>query len=426
MSLPKVQIVLPKRTKTTTKTAKTTAAKPHAPRKRQKLPQRRPSFEIARSYVEMNFAVLMEPELTPKELKKKRKAEAKAERKAEKQRHYLRNTFLSLLGLLVVATGVAWFWWDSSLKPVDKNNTAERQFVIDKGAGTEQVANALREAGFIRSDLAFLIYCRLEGIVIQAGKHQLSPSYSTPEIAEKLTKALAEEIEIQVPPGLTLKQLSTTWKKYGFTDQEIDTAYQANYSSPLFDGRPDDLPAATRLEGYIYPETYRIYSGDKLETLIEKSLRQFEQVAAENDLTAKFAAEGLNFYQGVTLASIIVKEVTDSDDQKIVAGVFFNRLGDNIVLGSDVTYKYAYNQGYCGQDAPTCDSIYNTRRYAGLPPGPIANVSLSSLIAAAYPEETEYYYFVAGDGLDLGKTFFARTEVEHEANVSAHCHELCR
>jgi UPF0755 protein len=422
----KLQIVKPKiRAKKATPAATKT---PHQQKRhaRKVTKARRPSFDIARNFVEMNFAVLMGPELTPKEAKKLRKAEQKAERRETKKRHRVRNAILSVLGLLVICAGIGAVWWTTALQPVNADDTSTRQFVIDKGASTEQVAEALKEAGFIRNALAYRIYSRLNNKVIQAGTHYLSPSYSTPEIADKLTQANAEEVEVQIPPGLTLKQLRTTWKKYGYSDTEIDTAYSASYESTLFASRPDDLPVSTRLEGYIYPETYRIYSGDRLETIIKKSLNQFEQVAAAHNLSAQFAARGLTFYQGVTLASIVVKEVTNTDDQRTVAGIFYNRLRDKIVLGSDVTYKYAYAQGFCKQDTPACDSVYNTRKVGGLPPGPIANVSLSSLEAVAEPAETDYYYFVAGDGLDTGKTFFAKTEPEHEANIAAHCRELCR
>lgn len=426
MALPKIKIVTPKSPKKVA-LAKSTTPKSPTPKKPKKSPRRRPSFDIARSFVELNFAVLMSPELTPKEAKKARKAERKVVRREARRHHRARNTILSILGLLIICAGIVATWWMTSLRPVNADDTTTRQFVVDKGASTDQVATALEQAGFIRNALVFKLYSRLNNKVIQAGTHLLSPSYSTPQIADKLTQATADELEIQIPPGLTLKQLRTTWIKYGYTDAEIDAAYAATYDSILFAGRPDNLPVETRLEGYIYPDTYRIYSGDRLETVIKKSLNQFEQVVAANDLIAQFAARGMTFYEGVTLSSIVVKEVTNTDDQKTVAGVFYNRLRDGIVLGSDVTYKYAYAQGYCKLDTPAgCDSIYNTRKFGGLPPGPISNVSLTSLTAVAYPAETSYYYFVAGDGADDGKTFFSETEAEHEANIAAHCHKLCR
>jgi len=407
----------------------------HEKRRNKKIAKsRRPSFDIARDYVEMNFAVLMEPELTPKELKKKRKSEAKAEKKAEKQRHRVRNAFLSLLGLIFIAAGVAFLWWNTALQPVkplaDGEEIVTQKFTVYSGDTTDEIAANLQKFGFIRSELAFRIYCRLNGIIIQAGEHQLSPSHSTQEIAEILTEALAKEIEIQIPPGQTLDQLRGVLLKITdenenriYSNADIDAAYTADYNSSLFDGRPKDLPAKTRLEGYIYPDTYRIYQDAPLEDLVKKSLKRFEEVAAENDLTTQFAARGLSFYEGLILASIIEKEVPSATDRKMVAGVFFNRLAVGEPLGADATYKYAFTRGLCAVDGPSCDSAYNTRKHGGFPPGPISNVNLTALVAVAEPTDHDYFYYVSGDD---GTNHFSRTLAEHEANIAAYCHELCR
>ncbi len=396
-----------------------------APKKPVRKIKRRPSFDIARNFIEMNFAVLLGPELTPKEAKKAQKKGRKQERRATREKHRLRRAIVSgmaLIGLCVIAAGA---WWIASLSPVDSKDTSVRTFVVDKGASTEEVANALQKAKFIRNALAYRIYVRLNNVTIQAGSHSLSSSYSMSEIAEKLKTADISEIDIQVPPGLTLKELrSETWKKYGYTDTDIDKAYAASYSGTILGLRPE----GASLEGYIYPDTYRVYSNAKLETIIQKAIDQFELVAAQNDLQARFASHNLTFYEGVTMASIITKEVTGAEDQKLVAGVFYNRLASGITLGSDVTFHYAYKQGFCNVNGPLCDSKYNTRLYQGLPPGPIANPTLSALQAASSPAETEYYYFVAGDknGDYAGKTFFAKTLEDHNANIRSYCQEDCR
>lgn len=386
--------------------------------------KKRSSFDIARSYVEMNFAVLLGPELTNKEIKKAAKLEKKAEKKAKKQRHRLRNAILSGVTLIIVAVATVAIWWVTALQPVDANAKATRQFTVDKGSSTEQVASALEKAGFIKNALAYRVYARLQGKVIQAGTHELSASYSVPETADKLSKAQKAEIEVQIPPGLTLKELRDVWKKYGYSDEDIDEAYNADYVSTLFDGRPD----SGTLEGYIYPDTYRVYSTSKLTVVIQKTLTRFESVAAENDLKAKFAAHGLNFYQGVTLASIVNKEVSDAspDDQKKVSGIFYRRLSDGTALQSDVTFKYAFSMGLCSTNGPSCDSAYNTRMYSGLPPGPISNPSLSALDAVANPIETDQYYFIGGDGEYAGQTFYANTYEDHQANIRLYCKDLCR
>lgn len=391
------------------------------PSKSAKKLKHRPSFDIARSFIEMNFAVLLGPDLTPKEAKKAQKRANKLERRKAREQHRLRRAVLSsiaLVGFCIVAVCV---WWTTSLLPVDSNDTAIRRFVVDKGASTEDIATALQKAKFIRNALAYRIYVRLNNSTIQAGPHSLSSSYSMSKIAEKLSVADVSEINVQVPPGLTLKELRSTWKKYGYTDADIDKAYAASYSGTILGLRAE----GASLEGYIYPDTYRVYSNAKLETIIQKAIDQFELVVAQNDLQASFASRNLTFHEGVTLASIITKEVTGAEDQKLVAGVFYNRLASGITLGSDVTFHYAYKQGLCNINGPLCDSKYNTRLYQGLPPGPISNPTLSALQAASNPAETDYYYFVAGDGDYVGKTFFAKTLEDHNANVRAYCEESC-
>lgn len=380
---------------------------------------RRPSFEIAGDFVELNFKPIIdadkEENLTKKELRQKRKAE----KKANHRRHYLRNAIIAACLLVIIAGATVFVWWNSSSEPVNRINANTYQFDVDEGATVDDVAQSLKKAGFIRSQLAFKIYVRLNGSVIQAGSHMLSPSYKLSEIVEKLATADTDEVDIQIPPGLTLDELRDVFKKYDYTDAEIELAYNAAYDNPIL----ADRPAGATLEGYIYPDTYRVYAGDSLEVVIGKAIDEFANVVTENGLVDAFAAHGLSVYEGVTLASIVTKEVQNADDQKLVASVFYNRLNSGMELGSDVTFKYAYNSGLCSVDSPDCDSVYNTRIYAGLPPGPIANPSLTALQAVAYPTESNYYYFVAGED---GETYFSETADQHNQAVADHCGELCQ
>ncbi len=424
MALPKIKVTLPESPKKTRQSPLNNGlvSKESSKLSVDKTSHRdvkRPSFEIAKSYVEMNFAVLMKAPTTPEEAKKANKAARKAARRDDRKRHRVRNALLSLLGLLILCAVLASVWWMTAIQPVDKNDTSLRQFVVDKGATTTQVAVALQKTGFIRNAFAFELYARFNGSVIQAGTHLLSISDPMIEIVDKLAQAETNEISIQIPPGLTLQQLRNVWKKYDYTDAEIDAAYSAIYNSGILDGRPK----GASLEGYIYPDTYRIYSTDKLEAVIQKALDQFTEVAQKNNLRAHFAAHGLTFYQGLILSSIVTREVSNANDQKTVAGVFYNRLASDMTLGSDVTFQYAFDQGLCEIDSPDCDSTYNTRIHGGLPPGPISNPSLSALLAVANPTKSDYYYFVAGDD---GKTYYSKTSDDHEANVTKHCRTLCQ
>jgi UPF0755 protein len=151
-------------------------------------------------------------------------------------------------------------------------------------------------------------------------------------------------------------------------------------------------------------------------------------VITDNNLVAQFKTQGLSLYQGITLASIIQREVlsvggatTPTSDQQQVAQVFFSRLTIGMPLGSDVTFIYgAKKLGV--EPISTLNSPYNTRIIAGLPPGPISSPGLTALIATAQPADGDYLYFVAGDD---GTTHFGRTLVEHEQNVRQYCTIEC-
>lgn len=385
---------------------------------------RRPSVEIARDYVELDFKAVIDADrlksMTPEERKA---AELAAKRAARKQLspkcwHALRIALCVIVVLVLVCSTVV-TWWNVSTSAADAKDITVRQFVVDKGASSMSVATALQRAGFIRNAIAFCIYVKLYGGNVQAGTHMLSPSFTLAKIAQTLASSTGTEINIQIPPGLTLDKLKDNFKKYDYTEQDVTAAFSKKYNNPVL----ADLPKGASLEGYLYPDTYRVRAGDKLDVVINKALNQFYKVAESNGILDGFKKHGLNIHKGITLASIVTKEVKDPSDQKKVAGVFYNRLTQGYSLGSDVTFKYAYAQGLCNTNSPKCDSVYNTRINKGLPPGPIANPSLSALKAVANPDSMTAMYFVAGDD---GKTYFSDTLDQHNKAIAAHCTELCK
>lgn len=385
---------------------------------------RRPSVEIARDYVELDFKAVIDADrlksMTPGERKA---AELAAKRAARKQLspkcwHALRIALCVIVVLVLVCSTVV-TWWNVSTSAADAKDVTVRQFVVDKGSSSMSVATALQRAGFIRNAIAFCIYVKLYGGNVQAGTHMLSPSFTLAKIAQTLASSTGTEINIQIPPGLTLDKLKDNFKKYDYTEQDVTAAFSKKYDNPIL----ADLPKDASLEGYLYPDTYRVRAGDKLDVVINKALNQFYKVAKSNGILEGFKKHGLNIHKGITLASIVTKEVKDPSDQKKVAGVFYNRLTQGYNLGSDVTFKYAYAQGLCSTNSSKCDSVYNTRINKGLPPGPIANPSLSALKAVANPDSMTAMYFVAGDD---GKTYFSDTLDQHNKAIAAHCTELCK
>ncbi len=326
---------------------------------------------------------------------------------------------LTAVALLVVAviSFLAWYQWALS---APSNESREVRIVVEPGETAASIANNLQDHELIRSKFAFNIYTYLSGArpKLQAGGYVLAPNQDARAIVAHLTSGKTDEFTITILPGLTLDELRTQFIRDGFNEEEVTTAFNASYNHPLLASKP----ASADLEGYIFPETYRMNAEQSLNELFERTFDELYARLQENKYLDEFAKRNLSIHDGLTLASIVQKEVEDETDQKQVAQVFLKRLGGNIQLGSDVTYMYAAKKlGVKG--TPSLDSPYNTRKYVGLPPGPISNMNPSAIDAVAFPAGGDFLYFVAGDD---GKTYFSKTEAEHEANVRAHCTTLCR
>ena len=334
----------------------------------------------------------------------------------------LGTTLAICIGLLAVATGavissLVWYQWALS---APSDDTREVRIVVEAGETAASIASNLHDHELIRSRLAFNIYTYLSGArpKLQAGGYVLAPNQDARAIVAHLTSGKTDEFNITILPGLTLNELRAQFIRDGFADQEITEAFEATYTHPLLATKP----ANATLEGYIFPETYRMNADQNLQALFSRSFDELYGRLQDNKYLEEFARRNLSIHNGLTLASIVQKEVEDPIDQKQVAQVFLKRLSGGMQLGSDVTYMYAAEQmGIEG--TPSLESPYNTRKYAGLPPGPIANMNPSAIDAVAFPAPGDFLYFVAGDDLN---TYFSKTEAEHEANVRAHCTKLCQ
>ena len=339
-----------------------------------------------------------------------------------------------VMSVLILGVIIAAIWYRQMLQPVDPNKQQSVQVTIEKGMTTNQLAKALEQKQLIRSAFAFSVVVRLSGAhAFQAGTYSINPSQSLPEIVRHLTGGQAEMMSVTFYPGATLDTKATSGrtttvasvlKKAGFSDEQIQQAFRAEYTGAALAGRP----AGAGLEGYVYGETYSISSDASAQQVLQRAVTHFSQIVTKYDLERKFASRGLTLYQGITLASIVQKEskgcgagVTVCEDQRQIASVFYNRLKKDIPLGSDVTYHYAADKAGVARDH-TLNSPYNTRLHKGLPPGPIAVPGLSALNAVADPATTDNLYFISGDD-DV--TYFGKTEADHQANVKAHCAKKC-
>ncbi len=356
----------------------------------------------------------------------------------ERPRHGRRRWlwWLSGIGLLILLIlAIAYWWYHQNLQPVDRTDTTTKTITIGEGDTFKTVAATLKEQGLIRDVRAFDIYTRLSGSrnQLHTGVCQFSPAQSLPEIVTKLSQGCHDNRVVTFLPGGTVvdsrykpqgQDATTALKRAGYSEESIKAALAKTYDSPLFANKP----AGTSLEGYIFGDTYSVPANQGPEAALKASFAHMYEQIQNNGLIDKFAAQKLNLYQAITLASIIQREMGcggASQDcyqiQRQIAQVFYKRLRENKVLGSDVTFIYGADIAGVSPNV-NLDSPYNTRIKPGLPPGPIATPGLGALKAVADPAPGSYEFFLAGDD---GNVYFANTDAEHQANIKQHCKKLC-
>ncbi len=352
---------------------------------------------------------------------------------------------VAIIGAVVVlgCVGIA-IWYNSAISAIDdstnckndNSSTDEKsctyvEFAVEDGSTVSTIADLLKKANLIKSSLAFKVFAKLAGNSneLKAGSYKFAPFMSVSQIYAKLLEGStgANVFTITIKPGETLAQIKQTLLAAGYSASEIESAFSKNYVHPVL----RDKPASASLEGYLFGETYEFYKGESVENIIERMLDELYSVVKENDLINKFAALGYDLHEGIIIASIVQKEagVVSEDNQKKVAQVFWTRLKYGMALGSDVTASYAADQVDPARAIYTdnasvldIDSCYNTRKYSGLPCGPISNPGATVLISTANPADTTYLYFLTGDDYLM---YYSSTEDEHLQNIYDHCQVLC-
>lgn len=311
-------------------------------------------------------------------------------------------------------------WYNRNLAAVSSSNSQTVYFTVITGSTVHDIAIDLKRADLIRSTTAFEAYVRGKSLfsALQAGTYAFSKSMSTPQIVDKMVKGDVSRNLLTILPGKTIRQIRQAFKQAGYSDNELDIAFSPS-------SYPDEpilasLPAGASLEGFLYPDSFQKEATTPAQTIIRESIEEMQSHLTP-DIINGFAAQGLNTYQGVTLASIVYQESGAPSSQPTVAQVFLLRLKQGMMLGSDVTAFYAASQAGAGKTLGV-DSPYNTRLHTGLPPGPIGNMADSALKAVAHPSNTDYLYFVAGDD---GTIHFSHTEAEHEQAIAQYCHKEC-
>ena len=230
-------------------------------------------------------------------------------------------------------------------------------------------------------------------------------------------------IEVVVPEGYDRTQIAEVAKKAGLKGDYL----AATESFKGFDLSDYGAEGATSLEGFLFPATYELFKGAKVEDLVAKQLEAFEVNAEEIDLKGAAKAQGYTPYEVVNVAAMVEREIAVPEERELASSVIYNRLAQGTPLGIDATIRFE-DQNYSGQLVLSRleeDTPYNTRTNTGLPPGPIGNPGLASLEAAAKPADTDFFYFVVKPGSCNEHAFveteeeFAAAEAEYQAALQA-------
>jgi UPF0755 protein len=313
--------------------------------------------------------------------------------------------FLSLMAFVAGGAGLRFFLypWHQSSQSVE--------ITVPAKATVRAIADSLIAHRIISTELPFLVWLKWSGIErrVQAGRYSFFPGEGIISASEKLTHAAPNDIVITIPEGLTIGQTGARIAhvlpidSLEFERLCGDTAFIRSLG---FDGIPT-------LEGYLFPDTYRLLESVDCATIIQKMVARFKEKYASIDSSGQ-APGGLSRHEIVTLASIVEKEAVLASERPRIAGVFYNRLRLGFPLGADPTVRYIFKKwnGPLFVSELNSNSPYNTRRFAGLPPGPICSPGFASLAAAVSPLKTNELYFVAKwDG--SGAHEFSVTNAEH-------------
>jgi UPF0755 protein len=312
------------------------------------------------------------------------------------------------------------------------NGSQPVSFSVAPGETADTIAANLAAAGLLKDTELFLNYVRFHGLDsgLEAGDFLLSPQMTIPELAGALTEGVLREVEVRFLEGWRLEEMANYLQEVNAAQIDAGEFLTIAQRQAPFDLSGYDflasLPPEATLEGFLFPDTYRVPPDADAAYLVNKMLQNFGNRVTPA-MRQAYGFYGLNLREAVTLASIVEREAVVQEERPFIAGVFLNRLDMEMKLEADPTIQYALgydeNSGKWWKNPLTLDDLafdspYNTYLVTGLPPGPIANPGLASLQAVAEPAQTEFIFFVVDcTAATPGSHVFSATYEEHLANV---------
>ena len=366
----------------------------------------------------------------------------------KKKKSRLKGCLVTTLVLLILFGAGGFFglsYAKSALQPVDPSSKQYVRVQIPDGANTQQIGSALEKSGVIKNGLVFTVYAKYKNYTeLKSGYYNLQKSMSVEDVIKELQKGGTPEpqevtlAELTIPEGYTLEQIAhTVGQLQGeFKEPMTAEAFMAKVQDETFIAQEvakypnllESLPAKDsgvryRLEGYLFPATYAIKESTTIESLIDNML-----AAMDKNLYPHYAAikeKNLTVNELLTIASLVEKEGAKTEDRKLIAGIFYNRLNQNMPLQSNIAILYA--EGKLGQNISladdaaidtSIDSPYNVYTKVGLMPGPVDSPSLDAIESSINQTKSDYLYFVAN--VQDGKVYYSTTREEHDRNVQEH------
>lgn len=380
--------------------------------------------------------------------RRSRREGAKSVKPKKEKKSHVKAFVISFLVFLALLSAGGYFGYQyvlDSLLPIDANSKKYVTVQIPDGSNVQEIGTTLEKAGLVKHGLIFSFYAKYKNYTdLKAGYYNLQKSMSTEDLLKELQKGGTDEPQepvlatLTIPEGYTIDQIAQAVGQLqgdfkepltaeaflakvqdeNFISQEV-----AKYPSLLESLPTKESGARYRLEGYLFPATYSIKESTTVESLIDEMLAAMDKTLAPHYSTIK--SKNLTVNELLTIASLVEKEGAKTEDRKLIAGVFYNRLNLGMPLQSNIAILYA--QGKLGQKISLADdagidtsinSPYNVYTNLGLMPGPVDSPSLDAIESSINQTKSENLYFVA-DVTD-GKVYYASNKEEHDRNVADH------
>ena len=381
------------------------------------------------------------------ELPKRSRRESTKPAKKKKKSH-LRGFLVTVLILLILLGAGGFFglrYAESALQPVDPSSKQYMTVQIPDGSNAQEIGSTLEKSGVIKNGLVFTLYVKYKNYnELKSGYYNLQKSMSVEDVIKELQKGGTPEPQevtlanLTIPEGYTLEQIAQTVGQLqgDFKEPLTAEAFLAKVQDENFIAQEvtkypnllESLPTKDsgvryRLEGYLFPATYTIKENTTVESLIDEMLAAMDKNLSSHYATIK--EKNLTVNELLTIASLVEKEGAKTEDRKLIAGVFYNRLNLGMPLQSNIAILYA--EGKLGQNISladdaaidtSIDSPYNDYTKVGLMPGPVDSPSLDAIESSINQTKSDYLYFVAN--VQDGKVYYATTLEDHDKNVQEH------